>query len=120
MTAHQDTGLRCLVFHGDGGGQCIECTCGVTVRPREWQAHIDAAEKEDARLKRLARLHEAEKAVIEAAKARVRAEQEYESLRKKGRFARSSARMLSIQHIVRCDEKISDAVANLRKLEGET
>jgi len=63
---------------------------------------------------------EAERAVIDAAKARVRAEQEYESLRKKGRFARSSARMLSIQHIVRCDEKISAAVANLRKLEGET
>ena len=68
MTAHQDSGLCCLVFHGDGGGQCIECTCGVKVRPREWQAHIDAAEKEDARLKRLARLHEAERAVIEAAK----------------------------------------------------
>ena len=68
MTAHQDSGLRCLVFHGDGGGQCIRCTCGVTVRPTEWQAHLDAAEREDARLKRLARLPEAEKAVIEAAK----------------------------------------------------
>ena len=71
MTAHKDSGLRCLVFHGDGGGQCIQCTCGVTVRPREWQAHLDAAEKEDARLKRLARLPEAEKAVIEAAKAHI-------------------------------------------------
>ena len=67
MTVHKDSGLRCLVFHGEGGGQCISCTCGVTVRPKEWQAHLDAAEKEDARLKRLARLPEAEKAVIEAA-----------------------------------------------------
>lgn len=67
MTAHMDSGARCLVLHADGDGQCIRCTCGATVRPRDWQAHRDA-EQEDARLKRLARLPEAEVAVIAAAK----------------------------------------------------
>ena len=43
----------------------------MTVRPREWQAHLDAAEKEDARIKRVTQRHEAEKAVMEAAKEAV-------------------------------------------------
>ena len=103
MTAHQDSGLRCLVFHGDGDGQCIECTCGVTVRPREWQAHLDAAEKEDARLKRLARLPEAERAVIEAAKA----------------MADQIPISTSYNEWLRVKDGLLTAVATLRKLEGE-
>ena len=98
MTAHKDSGLRCLVFHGDGGGQCIQCTCGVTVRPKEWQAHLDAAEKEDARLKRLARLPEAERAVIEAA----------------DRWSRTYLDYLHTKL------ELADACAKLRELRGES
>ena len=67
MTAHVDSGARCLVLHADGDGQCVRCTCGVWVRPREWQAHVDASEKEDARLKRVEQHREAEEAVLDAA-----------------------------------------------------
>lgn len=103
MTAHQDSGLRCLVFHGDGGGQCIECTCGVTVRPREWQAHLDFNRQEDARLKRLARLPEAEKAVIEAAKV----------------MAHQIPISDSYHRWVAAQNGLLAAVATLRELEGE-
>ena len=105
MTAHQDSGLRCLVFHGDGGGQCIQCTCGVTVRPKEWQAHLDAAEKEDARLKRLARLPEAERAVIEAAK--VMAD-----------YIKQPPRTDSYTEYLAASRGLLDSVATLRELEG--
>ena len=106
MTAHQVSGLFGLVFHGDGGGQCIRCTCGVTVRPKEWQAHLDAAEKEDARLKRLARLPEAEKAVIEAAKVMTD-------------YIKQPPRTESYTEWLVARDGLLTAVATLRKLEGE-
>ena len=108
MTAHKDSGLRCLVFHGEGGGQCISCTCGVTVRPKEWQAHLDAAEKEDARLKRLARLPEAEKAVIEAAKAMA-----------DHRTVANEHDMIDAVATSIIADNLHTAVATLRELEGE-
>ncbi len=41
---HQDTGMRCLVGHGEGG-QCIVCTCGKYVRPVDWEKHKEANDK---------------------------------------------------------------------------
>ncbi len=62
MTTHQDTNMRCLVFHTDGHGQCVICACGAHVRPHRWREHIGAA------VEFLAAKREAEAAVIEAAK----------------------------------------------------
>lgn len=38
---HRDAGARCLVAHPCGAGQCIRCTCGAWIRPREWAEHAD-------------------------------------------------------------------------------
>jgi hypothetical protein len=59
--------MRCLVFHTDGHGQCIICTCGAHVRPHQWREHIGAA------VEALSAKRDAEAAVIEAAKALVNA-----------------------------------------------
>ena len=106
MKDHWDLGVRCLVFHGDGGGQCIKCTCGVMVRPTEWQAHLDAAEKEDARLKRTEQRHEAERAVTDAAKAMA------------DHLRQPPATNCYTEWLVARDGLLT-AVATLRKLEGE-
>lgn len=105
MTVHKDSGLRCLVFHGEGGGQCISCTCGVTVRPKEWQAHLDAAEKEDARLKRTEQRHEAERAVIKAAKVMTD-------------YIKQPPRTDSYTEYLAASRGLLDSVATLRNLEG--
>jgi len=34
---HLDTGLRCLMDHGNG--QCIECSCGKLIAPKDWDKH---------------------------------------------------------------------------------
>jgi len=65
MTTHNDTNMRCLVFHTDGHGQCVICACGAHVRPHQWREHIGAA------VTALSAKRDAEAAVIEAAKARV-------------------------------------------------
>jgi hypothetical protein len=34
---HIDSGFRCLVGHGDGYGQCLECSvCKKWIRPQDW------------------------------------------------------------------------------------
>lgn len=33
MSRHEDAGIRCLVLHADGQGQCILCKCGLYHRP---------------------------------------------------------------------------------------
>ena len=110
MTVHQDSGLRCLVFHGDGGGQCIKCTCGVMVRPKEWQAHLELMEQRREAEKTLeakvfveTQRWLAEKAVIEAAV-------EWHSV---------EFRAYHMQVMQDADDKLYAAVAALRKLEGE-
>jgi hypothetical protein len=59
--------MRCLVFHKDGHGQCVICSCGAHVRPHEWREHIGAA------VEALSAKRDAEAAVIEAAKAQLKA-----------------------------------------------
>lgn len=34
---HEDAGMRCAVWHPEGGGQCIKCVkCGKWIRPKDW------------------------------------------------------------------------------------
>jgi hypothetical protein len=80
-------------MHQDGYGQCIICSCGKHVRPHEWREHIGAA------VEALSAKSEAEAAVIEAAKAFCDAPTERQST-----FA---------------EDRLEDAVAALRALEGD-
>ena len=93
MTTHQDTNMRCLVFHTDGHGQCVICLCGAHVRPHEWREHIGAA------VEALAAKRDAEAAVVEAAKTL---------------FDSPTTR----QWVVAID-RLEDAVDALRALEGD-
>lgn len=37
---HKRTNFSCCVYHGDGHGACIKCTCGEWVRPQDWNDHV--------------------------------------------------------------------------------
>jgi hypothetical protein len=38
MADHADQGRRCLVYHDDGEGGCVICTCGEHHRPSEFRS----------------------------------------------------------------------------------
>ena len=98
MTKHQDTNMRCLVFHKDGHGQCIICACGKHVRPHEWREHIGAA------VEALAAKRDAEAAVIAAAKAIRDVPFTYQ---------------FGSEHWIQAFDKLDIAVTALRALEGD-